>query len=191
MCYLSQYFNAKFREIFTRMKIEHTSGVESKRQLSRPNISQGLNNSTLMSGVMLHDFSSIDTPSIECLSCSSESITPLTFLGDASPHSPLQTEVRRQIFREGLGILSSLVYARRKNWAKGRPCPSCSGHAKNESNACLVAREKWPTQSKVQRFFSWPTAMQRKDQCVPRISLDEEKDVQCVHENSERQDLID
>ena len=30
-----------------------------------------------MSGVMLHDFSSIDTPSIECLSCSSESITPL------------------------------------------------------------------------------------------------------------------
>ena len=77
MCYLSQYFKAKFREIFTRMKIEHTSGVESKRQLSRPNISQGLNNSTLMSGVMLHDFSSIDTPSIECLSCSSESITPL------------------------------------------------------------------------------------------------------------------
>ena len=33
--------------------------------------------------------------------------------------------------------------------------------------------------------------MRRKDQVVIRISLDEEEDIQCVQENSERQDLID
>ena len=33
--------------------------------------------------------------------------------------------------------------------------------------------------------------MRRKDQGVIGISLDEEEDVQCVQENSERQDLVD
>ena len=33
--------------------------------------------------------------------------------------------------------------------------------------------------------------MRRKDQGVIGISLDEEGDVQCVQENSERQDLVD
>ena len=43
----------------------------------------------------------------------------------------------------------------------------------------------------VQRFFSWLAAMRRKDHGVIGISLDEEKDVQCVQENSKRQDLVD
>lgn len=35
----NQYFEAKFREIFTRMKIQHSSGAESKRWLAGPNVS--------------------------------------------------------------------------------------------------------------------------------------------------------
>ena len=35
---LSQYFNAQFRGILTRSKIQHSSGTESKRWLAGPNI---------------------------------------------------------------------------------------------------------------------------------------------------------
>ena len=64
-------------------------------------------------------------------------------------------------------------------------------NAKNESNARLFTREQWLTKSQVQSFFSRLAAMRRKDQGVIGISLDEEGDVQCVQENSERQDLVD
>ena len=33
----NQYFKAKFRAIFTRTKIQHSSGAESKRSLAGPN----------------------------------------------------------------------------------------------------------------------------------------------------------
>ena len=46
-------------------------------------------------------------------------------------------------------------------------------------------------ESQVQSFFSRLAAMRRKDQGVIGISLDEEEDIQCVQENSERQDLVD
>ena len=64
-------------------------------------------------------------------------------------------------------------------------------NAKNESNARLFTREQWLTKSQVQSFFSRLAAMRRKDQGVIGISLDEEEDIQCVQENSERQDLVD
>ena len=64
-------------------------------------------------------------------------------------------------------------------------------NAKNESNARLFTREQWLTKSQVQSFFSRLAAMRRKDQGVIGISLDEEEDVQCVQEDSERQDLVD
>ena len=35
----SQYFKAKFRGIFTRMKIQHSSGTGSNTWLARPNMS--------------------------------------------------------------------------------------------------------------------------------------------------------
>ena len=35
----NQYFKAKFRGIFTRTKIQHSSGAESKRWLAGPNMS--------------------------------------------------------------------------------------------------------------------------------------------------------
>ena len=55
----------------------------------------------------------------------------------------------------------------------------------------VFTREQWLTKSQVQRFLSWLAAMRRKDHGVIGISLDEEEDVQCVQENSERQDLVD
>ena len=55
----------------------------------------------------------------------------------------------------------------------------------------VFTREQWLTKSQVQSFFSRLAAMRRKDQGVIGISLDKEGDVQCVQENSERQDLVD
>ena len=49
---LSQYFNAQFRGILTRSKIQHSSGTESKRWLAGPNIwATRLNSSTSQYGV--------------------------------------------------------------------------------------------------------------------------------------------
>ena len=45
----NQYLNAKFRVIFTRTKIQHPSGAESKRWLVGPNMTS-LNSSTSLYG---------------------------------------------------------------------------------------------------------------------------------------------
>ncbi|RMX55318.1 hypothetical protein pdam_00023289 [Pocillopora damicornis] len=121
-------------------------------------------------------FSSIGTAGIECSSCSLDSSTPLTSPVDTSPHSSLRT-----------------------GWAVSKPRGSVRfsekcmemRNVKNESNARLFTREQWLTVSQVQSFFSRLAAMRRKDQGVIGISLDEEEDIQCVQENSERQDLVD
>ncbi|RMX52648.1 hypothetical protein pdam_00022937, partial [Pocillopora damicornis] len=74
--------------------------------------------------------------------------------------------------------LSSL----RTRWAVSKP----RGSVRFSEKRTVADRE--PSS---RSFFSRLAAMRRKDQGVIGISLDEEEDIQCVQENSERQDLAD
>ena len=122
-----------------------------------------------------------------------DSSTPLTSLGDTSPHSSLRTgwavskprgSVRfSEKVKEFLTARFTLV---ERTGRKADPAQVAVGmrNAKNESNARLFIREQWLTKSQVQRFFSRLAAMRRKDRDVIGISLDEEEDFQCAQENS-------
>ena len=145
-------------------------------------------------------FSSIDTAGIECSSCSLDSSTPLTSPVDTSPHSSLRTgwavsKPRGSVrFSEKVKeYLTARFTLGERTGRKADPAQVAVDmrNAKNESNARLFTREQWLTKSQVQSFFSRLAAMRRKDQGVIGISLDEEEDVQCVQENSKRQDLVD
>ena len=140
-------------------------------------------------------FSSIDTAGIECSSCSLDSSTPLTSPVDTSPHSSLRTgwavsKPRGSVrFSEKVKeYLTARFTLGERTGRKADPAQVAVDmrNAKNESNARLFTREQWLTKSQVQSFFSRLAAMRRKDQGVIGISLDEEEDIQCVQENSER-----
>ena len=64
-------------------------------------------------------------------------------------------------------------------------------NSRNEANERIFTRPEWMTKSQVQSFFSRLVATRRKDQGVVGISPDEEEDVQCFQENSDRQDVVD
>ncbi|KAL9969407.1 hypothetical protein ACROYT_G021624 [Oculina patagonica] len=76
-----------------------------------------------------------------------------------------------------------------------RLCPSQVAvdmrNAKNEDNERMFTRTEWLTKNQIQRFFSRLTAKRRKDQGVVGMSPDDEEDVQCLQENSDRQVLVD
>lgn len=62
--------------------------------------------------------------------------------------------------------------------------------AKDESNQRLFTRTEWMTKTQVQSFFSRLAATRRKNQGVVGLSEDKEEDIQCLQDDSERQDLI-
>ena len=64
-------------------------------------------------------------------------------------------------------------------------------NAKNESNERLFTRTEWMTKTQVQGFFSRLAAKHRKDQGAIDLSANQEEDVQCLQENSDRHDLLD
>ncbi|KAL9953740.1 hypothetical protein ACROYT_G041202 [Oculina patagonica] len=64
-------------------------------------------------------------------------------------------------------------------------------NAKNEDNERMFTRTEWLTKSQIQCFFSRLAAKRRKDQGVVEMSPDDEEDVQCLQENSDRQVLVD
>ena len=145
-------------------------------------------------------FSSIDTAGTECSSCSSFSSTPVTPPGDTSPHTSLQTgwavSKPRSNVRFSEKVKEYLTIRFTLGERTGRKADSAQvavdmRNAKNESNERLFTREEWLTKSQVQSFFSRLAAMRRKDQGVIGMLLDQDEDVQCVQENSERQDLVD
>ena len=133
--------------------------------------------------------------SIECSSCSLDSSTPLTSPVDTSPHSSLRTgwavsKPRGSVrFSEKVKeYLTARFTLGERTGRKADPAQVAVDmrNAKNESNARLFTREQWLTKSQVQSFFSRLASMRRRDQGVIGISLDEEEDIQCVQENSER-----
>ena len=76
---------------------------------------------------------------------------------------------------------------------KADPAQVAAGmrNAKNESNERLFTRTEWMTKTQVQSFFSRLAAKRRKDQGAIDLSADQDEDVQCLQENSDRQDLVD
>ena len=63
-------------------------------------------------------------------------------------------------------------------------------NAKNESNERLFTRSEWLSKNRVQSFFSQITAARRKEQGVVGLSTEKEEDIQCLHQYSKREDLI-
>ncbi len=63
--------------------------------------------------------------------------------------------------------------------------------AKNESSERLFTRTEWLTKTQVQGFFSRLAAKHRKGQGAIDLSPDQDEDVQCLQEYSDRQDLLD
>lgn len=63
--------------------------------------------------------------------------------------------------------------------------------AKDESHERLFTRSEWLTKTQIQGFFSRMAAARRKQQGLIGLSLDQEEDVQCLQEDSERQELMD
>ncbi|KAK3713304.1 hypothetical protein QZH41_000682 [Actinostola sp. cb2023] len=62
---------------------------------------------------------------------------------------------------------------------------------RTSSNERQFSRSEWMSKTQVQSFFSRLVAVRRKDQGVVGLSADQEKDVQCLQENSDRQELVD
>jgi hypothetical protein len=62
--------------------------------------------------------------------------------------------------------------------------------AKDESNERLFTRTEWLTKIQIQGFFSRLAAARRKQQGLIGLSEDQEEDVLCLQEESERQNLM-
>lgn len=63
--------------------------------------------------------------------------------------------------------------------------------AKDESNERLFTRAEWLSKTQIQGFFSRLAAARRKLQGVIGMSEDQEDDVECLQEDSERQELME
>ena len=143
-------------------------------------------------------FSSIDTADTK--SCSSDSSKPRTFPGDTANSSHLQmgwavskprSKVRfSQKVKEYLTARFTLG---ERTGRKADPAQVAVDmrNARNEANERIFTRSEWMTKNQVQSFFSRLAATRRKDQGVVGMSPDEEEDVQCFQENSDRQDVVD
>lgn len=143
-------------------------------------------------------FSSVDIADTK--SCSTDSRGPQTSTENTTASSPLQTGWALSKPRSNVRFsqkvkeyLTARFALGEKTGRKADPTQVAADmrNAKNESNERLFTRTEWMTKNQVQSFFSRLAATRRKDQGVVGLSADQEEDVQCFQENSDRQDLVD
>lgn len=143
-------------------------------------------------------YSSIDTTDTK--SCSSDSSWPRTSPEDTSNNSPLQTGWALSKPRSNVRFsqkvkeyLTARFTLGERTGRKADPSQVAVDmrNAKNEDNERMFTRTEWLTKSQIQSFFSRLAAKRRKDQGVVGMSPDDEEDVQCLQENSDRQVLVD
>ena len=144
-------------------------------------------------------FSSVDTSNNK--NCSSDSRCPQTSPGDTTISSPLQrgwalSRPRSTVrfSQKAKEYLTARFTLGERTGRKADPAQVAADmrNAKDESNERLFTRTEWMTKTQVQSFFSRLAATRRKaDQGVVGLSVEQEEDVQCLQEISDRQELTE
>ena len=116
--------------------------------------------------------------------------------GDATTSFPLQTglALSRAFSQKAKEYLTARFTHGERTGRKADPVQVAAvmRNAKDESNKRLFTRTEWMTKTQVQSFFSRLAATHRKaDQGVVGLSVEQEEDVQCLQEISDRQELAE
>ena len=116
--------------------------------------------------------------------------------GDATTSFPLQTglALSRPFSQKAKEYLTARFLYGERTGRKTDPAQVAAvmRNAKDESNKRLFTRTEWMTKTQVQIFFSRLVATHRKaDQGVVGLSVEQEEDVQCLQEISDRQELAE
>ena len=133
--------------------------------------------------------------------CYSDSRCPQTSPGDTTISSPLQTgwalsrpRSNVRFSQKAKEYLTARFTLGERTGRKADPAQVAADmrNAKDESNERLFTRTEWMTKTQVQSFFSRLAATRRKaDKGVVGLSVEQEEDVQCLQEISDRQELTE